>query len=226
MLVLKGTIKTLEAAQKHQQHYLTGLTTLSTYNNSAIKFRLKNYTKFMAYREPIDRFTADYLMMKRPKDPMGIIHLQKAVDYVDRQLKKGPLGPRRTVKDATITDFGLYVSRFGNDSKKLYELNFQWYPQTLASHPCHFNYDYIIDMDSPTVAEDAQYLLSMIKAPEWLQMLHKNPTQKDKSPILSQLPEDVYQRLLSVYYNDYEIFGQKKREWSSFKQVNKTVATF
>ena len=224
MLVLKGTIKTLEAAQKHHQHGLHGLTTLGKYNNSAIKFRLKNYTKFMAYREPIDRFVADYLMMKKPMDPQAP-HLQKAVHYVDSQLKKGRLGPRRTVKDATITDFGLYVSRFGNDSQKLYHLNFQWYPQNLACHPCHFNYDYIIDMDSPTVAEDAQYLLSMIKAPEWLHMLHSNPTQKDKSPILSQLPEDVYQHLLSVYYNDYEIFGHKRREWSSFKQVNKTEET-
>ena len=223
MLVLKGTIKTLEAAQKHHPYGLRGVTTLGKYNNSAIKFRLKNYTKFMAYREPINRFAADYLMIKDSQ--VQRFHLKRAINYVDSQLKKGRLGPRRTEKDATITDFGLYVSRFGNDSQKLYQLNSQWYPQNLACHPCHFDYDYIIDMDSPDVAADAQYLLNIIGAPEWLQMLHSNPTQKDKSPILSQLPEDVYQRLLSVYYNDYEIFGHKRREWSSFKQVNKTVAT-
>jgi hypothetical protein len=72
-------------------------------------------------------------------------------------------------------------------------------------------------MDSPTVDEDSYYLLKMIGAPEWLKMLHVNPTQNDKTPVLSRLPEDVYQSLLSVYYNDYEIFGYKRREWSSLK---------
>ena len=104
----------------------------------------------MAYREPINRFAADYLMLKVSQ--LQKFHLKRAVNYVDSQLKKGRLGPRRTEKDATITDFGLYVSRFGNDSQKLYQLNFQWYPQNLACHPCHFDYDYIIDMDSPDVA--------------------------------------------------------------------------
>jgi hypothetical protein len=219
MRVLKGDIKTLEEAQKFHQFYLTGLTTLGTYtDSSAIEFRLKNYTKFTSYREPIDRFAADYLMMKIPNSPQRG-HLQKAVDYVDRE-KVGVSSPRG-VKNATITDFGRYVSRFGNDSRKLYRLNFQWYPQNLACHPCHFDYDYLIDMDSPTVSEDSYYLLKMIGAPEWLKMLHRNPTQNDKTSILSQLPEDVYQSLLSVYYNDYEIFGYKRRDWKSLNNSAK-----
>ena len=206
MLVLNGSFKTLDEAVK-SIYALRGLTTFKSYKNrSEIEFRLSNYKKFMSYREPLNRFAADYLML-RTRSRSHDAQSKRAVQYADSV--RGHPHPQHPWQNMSIQDFGTYVVRFGNETTGLDKLDKQWIPQNLACHPCHIQYDYYIDMESSTVNEDIHYILAMIGA-DWLKMPHVNPTTKDKSPYLSLLSESMYNRLLSVYYNDYEIFGFKR----------------
>ncbi|XP_062505901.1 carbohydrate sulfotransferase 8-like [Corticium candelabrum] len=214
MHVLKGSFKTLDDAVKSVR-WIRGLTTLKSYKNrSEIEFKLRTYTKFMAYREPLNRFAADYLMLKRS----GTVYKRQSrrvVEYVNSvRGRRDPIVPWQNM---SIWDFAKFVSRFGNDTSKMIKLNLQWRPQNMACYPCHIHYDYYIDMDSSTVNRDSRYLLMILRAPHWLEMPHVNPTTKDKTPYLSQLSEPLYNRLMSVYYNDYEIFGFIKPERGSIR---------
>ncbi|XP_062505744.1 carbohydrate sulfotransferase 14-like isoform X2 [Corticium candelabrum] len=214
MLVLQGSFKTLDDAVK-SVYGIDGLTTLKSYKNrSEIELRLRTYKKFMAYREPLNRFAADYVMLRRS----GIVYeLQSrgVVEYVNSV--RGRRDPKHSWQNMTIWDFAKFVSRFGNETTKMIRLDKQWIPQNMACYPCHIHYDYYIDMESSTVNRDSRYLLMILGAPHWLKMPHVNPTTKDKTPYLSQLSEPLYNRLVSVYYNDYEIFGFKKPERSRMR---------
>ena len=215
MQVLKSSFKTIGDAVK-SVHFLSGLKTLKSYKNrSEIEYRLRTYTKFMAYRKPLDRFAADYLMLRKRNEGHDR-HSTRIVKYADSV--RGHSDPKHPWQNMSIWDFATFVSRFGNDTTKTVKLNYQWMPQNLACYPCHIHYDYYIDMESSTVDRDSRYLLMIIGAPHWLKMPHVNPTKKDKTPYLSQLPEASYNSLLSVYYNDYEIFGYEKPERSRMKQ--------
>ncbi|XP_062506054.1 carbohydrate sulfotransferase 14-like [Corticium candelabrum] len=214
MHVLKGSFKTLDDAVKSVR-WIKGLTTLKSYKNrSEIELRLRTYKKFMAYREPLNRFAADYIMLKR----RGKGYEQQSrsvVEYVNSVRESRD--PKVPWQNMSIWDFAKFVSRFGNETTKMIKLNHQWIPQNMACYPCHINYDYYIDMESSTVNRDSRYLLMILGAPHWLKMPHVNPTTKDKTPYLTQLSEPLHNRLVSVYYNDYEIFGFKKPEHSSMK---------
>ena len=211
MLVLSGKFKTLDEAVK-AVFGLRGLRTLKSYGNkSEIEFRLKNYTKFTSYREPLNRFTADYLML-RMKSRRHNEQAHKVVKYANSV--RGLLDRRHQWQKMSIRDFGTFVARFGNSTTGLARLDKQWIPQNLACRPCHGHYDYYIDMESPTVNDDIRYILTTIGAPRWLEMPHVNPTRRDKNPYLSQLSETMFNSLLSVYYNDYEIFGFTRPQWS------------
>ena len=214
MLVLKGSFESIEDAVK-SVHFLDGLTTLQSYKNrSEMEYKLRTYKKFMAYREPINRFAADYLMLRKRKEGHDR-QCRQIVEYADSV--RGRSDPKHAWQNMSIWDFATFVSRFGNDTTKTINLNFQWLPQALACYPCHISYDYYIDMESSTVDRDSRYLLKMIGAPHWLKMPHFNPTTKDKTPYLSQLSEPLFNSLVSVYYNDYEIFGYEKPELSRIK---------
>ena len=214
MLVLEGSFKSLDDAVKSVRS-VRGLTTLKSYKNkSEIEFRLRTYKKFMAYREPLNRFAADYLMLKRKGEGYER-QSREIVKYANSV--RGRRDSKHVWQNMSICDFAKFVSRFGNKTTKMIKLNHQWIPQNMACYPCHIHYDYYIDMESSTVDVDSRYLLMILGAPHWLKMPHVNPTTKDKTTHLLQLSEQLYNHLVSVYYNDYEIFGFRKPERSSMK---------
>ena len=140
MLVLKGSFKTLDDAVKSVR-WIIGLTTLKSYKNrSGIELRLRTYKKFMAYREPLNRFAADYLMLTKRSDHNQ--QIRRIVQYANSV--RGRHDPKHA--NISICDFAKFVSRFGNKTTKMTELNHQWIPQNVACYPCHIHYDYYIDM--------------------------------------------------------------------------------
>ena len=210
MLILAGRFSDVKEAVYHTLHhdfqYLTRLSK-KYYSNADIEWRLKNYTKFMSYREPLQRVISDYRQIR-----LHITSFQQAVCKLVVQYNKLLNGSSNCEpyawKDISFPHFVNYITRFYGSKEKYLDLNDHWRPINLICHPCHIDYDFLVDMDSTDLAEESDYLLRSVGAPSWLHLPHDNRSGNEtKYSFFSQLSSAQFQRLRDQYNDDYEIFG-------------------
>lgn len=212
LLVLSGKFNNLTAAI---QSVFSGgtrhLARLSNFDKEGIDWRLKTYTKFMAYRDPLVRFASAYLMFRTADTPLK----KRVCEHVTKwsnHLKLTNHSSRRACQEGqniSIEEFAEFVVR--PDLVSRYTgITMHWMPMELICHPCQVEYDYYIDMDSPEIAEDTDYLLERLHAPEWLHVPRENPGPDDeKERLVLKMSNSLLNQLSIIYRNDSEIFGFK-----------------
>ena len=212
MLILAGRFSDVNAAVDHALHhdfqYLTRLSK-KYHSNADIEWRLKNYTKFMSYREPLQRVVSDYRQIRLHKTPGQTKVCEWVVEY-NKRLNGGKSKPDAW-KNISFPHFVNYITRFYDNKEKYLDLNIHWRPINLICHPCHIDYEFLVDMDSTGLAEESDYLLRSVGAPSWLHLPHDNRSGNEtKYSFFSQLSTAQFQRLRDQYDDDYEIFGYQR----------------
>ena len=212
MLILAGRFSDVNAAVDHALHhdfqYLTRLSQ-KYHSNADIEWRLKNYTKFMSYREPLQRVVSDYRQIRLHKTAGQTNFCKWVVEY-NKRLNGGKSKPDAW-KNISFPHFVNYITRFYGNKEKYLDLNSHWRPINLICHPCHIDYDFLVDMDSTGLAEESDYLLRSVGAPSWLHLPHGNRSGNEtKYSYFSQLSTVQFQRLRDQYDDDYEIFGYQR----------------
>ena len=212
MLILAGWFLDVKEALDHAMHhdfqYLTRLS--KKYHSKAdIEWRLKNYTKFMSYREPLQRVVSDYRQIRLHKTA-GQKKVCKWVVQYNKRFNRGK-NKRDDRNNISFPHFVNYITRFYGNKVKYLDLNIHWRPINLICHPCHIDYDFLVDMDSTGLAEESDYLLRSVGAPSWLHLPHDNRSGNEtKYSFLAQLSTAQFQRLRDQYDDDYEIFGYQR----------------
>ena len=214
MLILTGKFSAVNAALDHiMKNDFKGVTRLGAkYQNSEdIEYRLRNYTKFMAYREPLGRVVSDYRQIRLCNTPFRKKMCTQILKYnkISIQSTNNKHVPV-VLPEITFPQFVNFVTRFV-DKKRHLDLNIHWRPTHLICHPCHIDYDYLVDLNSPGVVDESAYVLKALEAPSWLQLPQENRSGNEtKFTFLSQLSAAQFERLRSQYDDDYEIFGYQK----------------
>jgi hypothetical protein len=167
---------------------------LSSYKSSPEREkRLNTYTKFIVTREPLSRLVSGYVdKLAKPNNPVG--------EPVRRAISQQGRIP------VTFGGFARYVSDF-SEKRGSRKLNEHWRPQTQLCEPCIIDYDYYSTIN--TASEDADFILRLAGAPEWLHFPHlhtKNSTARAKN-YLAELTPSLLQKVLSVYKDDYKFYG-------------------
>ncbi|XP_062509997.1 carbohydrate sulfotransferase 11-like isoform X2 [Corticium candelabrum] len=180
MLILMGKFTNVSAALDHVLHhdfkFMTRLS-LQHYSKEAIEYRLKHYTKFMAYREPFGRIVSDYRQIKLYNTGFRKGICKAVVSYNNRNLK-GNRPAQESNPDAwkniSFSHFVNFVTQFSGNRKKYQDLDGHWKPTNLICHPCHVDYDYLVDLDSPDVVEESAHVVKALGAPSWLRVPQEN----------------------------------------------------
>jgi hypothetical protein len=213
LLVMSGKFHTIKETDKPKLLKQSIESRLHTYDKHQQEYRLKHYTSFMVTREPLSRFVSNF------KDKFSNPTLnrwrrklcEEIVTLVTAMGKKHTTDPT----NISIEEFAEYVIDLAwNASSNIYmKLNPHWRPMTVQCRPCHISYDYYSWIE--TMEEDAEYLLAKFNAPPELHLIWENQSPKTmvESPgarlkhYLSQLSDHQLNQLISIYKQDYEIFG-------------------
>ena len=177
-----------------------------------IEYRLKNYTKFMVYREPMGRVISDYRQVRLHDTGFRSSVCQNAVKHQEMITGRRNTDPN-AYKNITYPDFADYVTRLGNNTKLYPTLDGHWRPMNLLCHPCQIDYDYYVDLERPTVTGDSNAVLKAIRAPDGLRIVKENSSgNQTRQSFFSQLTRKQFQQQLQMYKDDFEIFGYKPPE--------------
>ena len=177
-----------------------------------IEYRLKNYTKFMVYREPMGRVISDYRQIRLHSSKFRSNVCKKVVKHQETITGSQNTDPN-AYKNITYPHFVDYVTMFGNNTKLYPTLDVHWRPINLLCHPCEIDYDYYIDLERSTVTEDSNAVLKAIRAPDWLRITKENPSGNEtRQTFFSQLTRKQFQQQRQMYKDDFEIFGYKPPE--------------
>ncbi|XP_062509939.1 carbohydrate sulfotransferase 8-like [Corticium candelabrum] len=217
MLILMGKFSSVSAALNHVMHndfkYVTRLSN-KYHSNAAIDYRLKHYTKFMAYREPLGRVVSDYRQIRLHDTEFRKRICKETFRYnqifnlnAQHQSERNP----DAWTNVTFPQFVNFVTRFFGDKRRYLDLDIHWKPTNLICHPCRIDYDYLVDLESPGVVEESAYVLNALGAPSWLSLPQENRSGNEtKYSFLSQLSTAQFERLRAQYDDDYDIFGYQR----------------
>ena len=81
-----------------------------------IEYRLKNYTKFMVYREPMGRVISDYRQIRLHDTGFRSSVCQNVVKHQEMITSRRNTDPGNAYKNITYPDFADYVTRLGNNT--------------------------------------------------------------------------------------------------------------
>ncbi|XP_062509944.1 carbohydrate sulfotransferase 8-like [Corticium candelabrum] len=213
MLILMGKFSTVKEAldhiMKNDFQYVTRLSD-KYLNNEDIEYRLNTYTKFMAYREPLGRVVSDYRQIRLCDTPFRKSMCKRILRHNNIRIQSSNNNVSIVLPEITFPQFVNFITRF-NEKRHYIDLDIHWRPTHLICHPCHIDYDYLVDFSSPGVVDESAYVLDALGAPSWLQLPQENRSGNEtKFTFLSQLSPAQFERLSSQYDDDYEIFGYQK----------------
>ncbi|XP_067661500.1 carbohydrate sulfotransferase 11-like isoform X1 [Haliotis asinina] len=210
MLILTGKMNTtdpmkIKASDVHGSYddYLTYLSDLSIED---IKYRLKNYYKFVFTREPFERILSAYRNKFKGKNPF--FHKR----YGKNIVRKYRANSWNTNPDGKDVSFGEYV-HYLTDYTRREPLNEHWEKMTELCHPCLINYDLVSSYDD--LQEDSVRLLDKIGASKIVQFPKRSASYKHAETeellrqFYSQIPPVLLDQLMEVYYSDFLMFRYK-----------------
>jgi len=110
------------------------------------------------------------------------------------------------VGDVTFTEFVQYVINQWSSGKKL---DMHWMPQYQHCNPCLIKYDFIGRFEK--LQDDIKHVIAkLIAKRKWIKLpslnRHHVPVSVVKH-IYGNLSRNIVQELISMYKNDYELFG-------------------
>ncbi|XP_078602836.1 carbohydrate sulfotransferase 14-like [Branchiostoma floridae x Branchiostoma japonicum] len=186
----------------HQQNW----TYLSHYPAASVAYRLQHYYKFMFVRDPLARLVSAF--RDKFERRMETFSLKEAWTILEKY-RPSPIS-ETDVSHPNITfhEFVQYVVDTAPRS-----MNQHWRPYLDLCQPCAIHYDFVGHVD--TLEDDAKAVLSAIGADNKVAFparsaFYSHASSEDAvNHYLSQLPPDLFQKLVSKYQRDYNIFGYK-----------------
>ncbi|XP_046329107.2 carbohydrate sulfotransferase 11-like [Haliotis rufescens] len=210
MLILTGKMNTsepmeLKASAVHGAYddYLTYLSDLPI---NDIKYRLKNYYKFVFTREPFERILSAYRNKFKGNNPF--FHKRYGKNIV-RRYRVNSWNTKPDGKDVSFNEYVHYLT----DYTRREPLNEHWEKMTELCHPCLIKYDLVSSYDD--LETDSVRLLDKIGASRILQFPKRSASYKHAGTeellrqYYSQIPPVMLDQLMEVYYPDFLMFRYK-----------------
>ncbi|XP_041917088.1 carbohydrate sulfotransferase 8-like isoform X1 [Alosa sapidissima] len=210
LMVLAGIANNVTGIKHNAVHYGNHIRQLDSYNREGIAYRLRNYTKVLFVREPLERLVSAY--RDKFESPNNYYHPVFGRPIINRYRVNASKEALRTGSGVTFPEFMQYLL----DVHKPVGMDIHWTPANHLCHPCLVDYDFIGKFE--TMGEEVNFVLHRIGAPANLTF----PTFKDRNPsaertslkimqrYFAQLNAADLQRVYDFYYMDYQMFNYSK----------------
>ncbi|XP_078683985.1 carbohydrate sulfotransferase 14-like isoform X1 [Branchiostoma floridae x Branchiostoma belcheri] len=210
----KRVISVLEGRFSNPEHipmdmykfHMQNWTYLSHYPAASVAYRLQHYYKFMFVRDPLARLVSAF--RDKFERRMEAFSLKEAWNILEKY-RQGPLSlPDVSHPNITFQEFVQYVVDTPPRS-----MNQHWRPYLDVCQPCAIHYDFVGHLD--TLEDDAKTILSAVGAddkvafPARSSFYSHTSSEETVNHYLSQLSPELFQKLVSKYERDYNIFGYK-----------------
>ena len=211
-LIKEGVSKTTEELLMERKknnwpgetiHYILnscGLKPMDKLTETEIADVMKNYTKFIAVRHPIDRLSSLYRqkLYTTPENPNSECHLCKSLGT--RLLKKYRSNPSN---ESLTTGRGVTQEEFFRHLVENNEWNEHWTEYNSLCRPCEINYDYILKTETMDI--DAAKVIKNVYN-STLPFLESNPSNVSHVTKMA-IAEQINGDLLKRYGIDMDLFG-------------------
>uniref|UniRef100_A0A4W3ITQ7 Carbohydrate sulfotransferase n=1 Tax=Callorhinchus milii TaxID=7868 RepID=A0A4W3ITQ7_CALMI len=195
--VLNGALENVDVQIK--MNHKNDLVFLGDLKPSEIKYRLRNYFKFIFVRDPMERLLSAY------RNKFGEIEAYQkryGMEIVKRYRKN--IGQSKG-DDVTFTEFLQYL--LDEDVEKMNE---HWMPVYNLCQPCAVMYDYIGSYEQ--LHSDARFVLHRVGAPENVQFplrqgWYKPVTKETLHYYLCKVPQGLVNELLPKYIMDFSLYA-------------------
>ena len=193
----------------YRKRYLgTGLKNSRAYPSIErdVKYRLKNYYKFIFVRHPLDRLLSAYNSKFNTTKWFRKLYLRSYGPFIVNNITERSVNG--TPDYVTFEEFLRYVVKAPKRN-----MNNHWSPYFEQFSFCDptWTYDFIGHYE--TMNEDADYLLDLWKVPD----IRFPPAYKEKELAVirfrnafASIPEDVINAIWYRYFPDFALFGYKK----------------
>ena len=180
-----------------------GLKRLDEYSSEEIQYRLRNYTKVIAVREPFERILSGY-RDKLFKNETVPLNLELKSQIVEKTRTSGM--PKTRQDFVSLDEFVKYLTLASNDSKMSEDFDNHWRPAYYLCHPCDLKYDFIMKVE--TLENDLKHFTKYI-VKQNIHISHLNPTTPLDPNIVGGLAPESVEKLKQLYALDYKLFGYK-----------------
>ncbi len=193
-----------------------GVRPLDQFPLPEIEHRLGDYWKFLAVRHPFDRLHSAWLDLfahrfsckKTSSDPTAD-RIRSLIESLARRWNM-TLDRDSETRGINIT-WPLFVRLVATNAWH----NLHWLPYTQQCHPCHIKYNYILKFE--TFEDDIPFVISksavrLANVPKNNQRQPEMRTSEKLSSlrtIYEDIPVGVMENLLSLYKNDFALFGYR-----------------
>uniref|UniRef100_A0A8C6ZHJ1 Carbohydrate sulfotransferase n=1 Tax=Nothoprocta perdicaria TaxID=30464 RepID=A0A8C6ZHJ1_NOTPE len=197
LLVLGGALESVDV--KLKMDHKSDLVFLGDMKPDEIRYRLKNYYKFLFVRNPMERLLSAY------RNKFGEIkeyQLKYGVEIVKRYRKNGVPS---VGDDVTFSEFLHYLL-----DEETERMNEHWMPIYNLCQPCAVRYDFIGSYER--LNADANYVLEQVRSPSFIrfperQSWYKPVTAETLHYYLCNTQRRLIKELLPKYILDFSLFA-------------------
>ncbi|XP_070198056.1 carbohydrate sulfotransferase 11-like [Littorina saxatilis] len=221
LLVLSGKVNAtnpMEIDQEDTQSKFRPLIpTLNSYMRSHIRYRLKDYYKFMFVRHPLERLLSAWrdklhsnlssrIEYRRPL----VKHIARVYRNVSRQLDSESL-------DRVQIRFDEFLRFVVDQAEKGAALNEHWERFHKLCHPCTVRYDFVGRYEH--LEEDAMRVLEsvhadrMVRFPERSAVYKHSRTTDEMQQFYKDIPASLLKRVYRCFQEDFELFNYTVPEY-------------
>ena len=179
----------------------------NTLSEEEVEYRLKNYFKFMVVRHPFDRLLSAY--SERFNTSGNFSFAKKYANVLHKHF----------VSELKIDSNGTALPSLEQFlhlvlTEPVTFRNHHWLNYNEYCHPCLIPYDHVVYME--TFQDDIDIILDHFvdsngSRPELTVNVHLRRAHKDRlqdtSTIFKKIDRKIIDKLLSVYHQDFEVFG-------------------
>ncbi|KAJ1103929.1 hypothetical protein NDU88_001349 [Pleurodeles waltl] len=192
----------IEAGELKNIHETTLLTNLNYYPPAWRRMLLKNYTKVMFTRHPLQRLISAYRDKFLYSDNEQY-YKKTIASVIKTKFRKS----QTLVGNVTFPELVRYILKWKPSHSDIH-----WRPMFELCDSCNIQYDFLGKFE--TLQEDADHVLKRIGAPKGLQfpnvIAYANEARTSAritEKYLKKLTSHELQRLLKIYHLDFTIFN-------------------
>lgn len=189
----------------HQMYYLYD--TLQNYDQEGVKFRLKNYTKVIFVRDPLERLLSAYRSKFVNTRQFDQIYGARIISNFRQNYTKIQNTNSSTV---TFLEFVKFVTE--KERTWFQEKNLHWSPYWDVCYPCTVNYDYIGKFEN--LVDEANDILRYIGAtkiqfPNRDLFYYASKTKNVMNMHYSKIPQKYLENISKMFERDFKLFSYK-----------------
>ena len=211
MLLLTGQMNTtdpmqLRADKVHGEYAQKYLHKLSSFSDSEIRHKLKNYFKVMIVRDPLERLLSAY-RNKFTVHYNDYFKLRFGRNIIKKYRQHPTSEALATGGDVSFKEFAQYIT----DPSTLTtgEFNPHWRQYYKLCHPCQLQYEFVGKYES--LNEDMAFLLRLLNVDDVISMPPSRISGTRTSDLMAKyfanITSEQLHKLWQVYSTDYNMFG-------------------